>query len=49
MAPGGLHIMLMGLKAPLQQGGSLTLDLTFEHAGAVTVQVPVGGVAATGP
>ena len=46
MAPGGLHIMLMGLKAPLKQGESLELVLTFEKAGAMTVTIPIGPVAA---
>lgn len=45
MAPGGLHIMLMGLKAPLKKGESLPLELTFEKAGVVSLMVPVGGVA----
>lgn len=43
--PGGLHIMLMGLKAPLKKGESIPLELTFEKAGTVSVMVPVGGVA----
>lgn len=41
LAPGGLHIMLIGLKQPLVAGETLDLVLTFEHAGEVTVQVPV--------
>jgi periplasmic copper chaperone A len=48
MKPGGSHIMLMGLKAPLKRGGKLTLELTFEKAGKASVEVPIGGVAATG-
>ncbi|MBC8035836.1 MAG: copper chaperone PCu(A)C [Rhizobiales bacterium] len=48
MKPGGLHIMLMGLKAPLKKGGTLSLDLNFEKAGKITVEVPIEGVAATG-
>lgn len=32
LAPGGLHIMLMGLKAPLQQGQAVPLHLTFRNA-----------------
>jgi len=47
MKPGGLHIMLMGLKAPLQKGSKLTLELSFEKAGKITVEVPVEGVAAS--
>ena len=39
--PGGLHIMLMGLKQPLVAGQSFPLTLTFTHAPAVTVDVKV--------
>jgi copper(I)-binding protein len=39
--PGGLHIMLQGLKQPLQPGSTLTLTLEFRDAGMLTVQVPV--------
>jgi hypothetical protein len=49
MKPGGLHVMLMGLAAPLRKGDTLALELTFEKAGRLTVAVPVRGVAATGP
>jgi periplasmic copper chaperone A len=45
MKPGGLHIMLMGLGAPLKKGNSLKLTLTFEHAGNVDVDAKVGDVA----
>ncbi|WP_339938344.1 copper chaperone PCu(A)C [Undibacterium luofuense] len=30
LKPGGMHIMLMGLKKPLTEGESVTLQLTFE-------------------
>lgn len=46
MKPGGLHVMLMGLKAPLKEGEKIELVLTFEKAGEVKVEVPVGTVAA---
>ncbi len=39
LQPGGLHIMLMGLKAPLEEGGLFPLTLTFERAGTVEVEV----------
>jgi len=48
-APGGMHLMLMGLAGKLDEGASFPLTLTFEHAGVITVEVPVLGVAATGP
>ncbi len=41
LKPGADHIMLMGLKAPLKQGQTLPLTLTFRKAGKVEVQVPV--------
>ena len=39
--PGGLHVMLTGLKKPLVAGTRVPLVLTFRHAGAITVQVDV--------
>lgn len=43
LAPGGNHIMLVGLKAPLKEGEMISMVLTFEKAGDVTVEVPVVG------
>lgn len=48
LEPGGNHVMLMGLKSPLKQGDTIHLTLTFERAGDIVVEVPVGGVASTG-
>jgi len=41
LTPGGLHIMLVGLKAPLATGRSFPLVLRFEKAGEVKVEVKV--------
>lgn len=41
LARGGDHVMLMGLKQPLQTGETITVTLTFENAGEITVEVPV--------
>ncbi len=49
MAPGGYHIMLLGLKQPLKQGEQVPLTLTFEHAGPVTVQASIAGPGASAP
>lgn len=49
LAPGGLHVMLIGLKAPLTEGETVPVTLSFEHAGELTVTVPVLGQAAKGP
>ncbi len=44
MSQGGVHVMLMGLKAPLKEGETLMLDVMFEKAGVVRVEVPVTGL-----
>lgn len=49
LQPGGLHIMLLGLKQPLVKGKAFPLTLTFEKAGPVTVQVDVEGAGAGTP
>ena len=41
LEPGKLHLMLMGLKAPLKVGSSFPLVLKFEKAGEVKVDVSV--------
>lgn len=41
LQPGGLHIMLMGLKAPLKPGDRFPLTLTFAKAGTSQVEVEV--------
>ena len=43
MEPGGYHIMLTGLTAPLTMGQKVTFTLTFEHAGTMTVEAEVRG------
>lgn len=48
LAPGGFHIMLMGIGTPFTEGECLELTLTFEKAGDVPVVVSVGGTAADG-
>ncbi len=37
LQPGGLHIMLIGLKQPLTKGEMVPIMLTFENAGDVEV------------
>jgi copper(I)-binding protein len=39
--PGGLHIMLLGLTTPLQEGEMIPLTLRFETAGELTIEVMV--------
>ena len=45
LRPGGLHLMLMGLKSPLKEGSKVPLTLKFEKAGEVKVEVPVAAKA----
>lgn len=46
LAPGGLHLMLVGLKRPLSDGETFPLTLTFEKAGTLAVTVMVHKVGA---
>jgi periplasmic copper chaperone A len=48
LEPGGLHIMLVGLKQKLAPGDTIPLTLVFEHAGEVTIELPVRGMAGMG-
>jgi copper(I)-binding protein len=36
-APGGLHLMITGVKAPIAEGAKVPIVLEFEKAGKVTV------------
>jgi periplasmic copper chaperone A len=47
LAPGALHIMFVGLKAPLAAGSSFPMKLKFEKAGEVMVDVKVEAASAT--
>jgi periplasmic copper chaperone A len=47
--PGGMHIMLVGLKAPLRPGQTFPLTLNFAKAGPETVSVTVGKIGAMAP
>ena len=49
LRPGGLHIMMIGLKQQLQPGQSVPLTLRFENSGTREVGAAVGKVGATGP
>lgn len=49
LKPGGLHLMLMDLKAPIKEAGTVKAKLNFKKAGAVEVEFgarstpPAGG------
>ena len=48
LEPGGLHIMLTGLKQPLKTGERFPLTLFFEKAGQLTVEIVVQDASAAG-
>lgn len=41
LKPGGLHIMLIGLKQPIAQGDEVALDLYFSDGTQASVTAPV--------
>ncbi|MHA1571082.1 MAG: copper chaperone PCu(A)C [Alphaproteobacteria bacterium] len=48
LAPGGLHIMLIGLTQPLKKGATLPITLTFEHAGEITIEAVIQSAGSPG-
>ena len=48
LKPGGAHLMLVNVKAPLKEGDKVPLTLRFEKAGAVKVELQVGRLTDTG-
>lgn len=48
LKPGGLHVMFITLKAPLQEGQTFDVALEFEKAGILTVPIHVQGPGAMG-
>jgi periplasmic copper chaperone A len=41
LAPGGYHLMLVGLNTPLAPGAAAPVELTFERAGVVKAELRV--------
>jgi copper(I)-binding protein len=41
LAPGRMHLMLVGIAAPLKPDTTIKVTLRFEKAGDVTIDVPV--------
>jgi copper(I)-binding protein len=48
LKPGGMHVMLMGLKQPLSAGSTVELDLKFQKSGERKLTLPVRPATATG-
>jgi copper(I)-binding protein len=49
LSPGGYHLMLTGLKAPLVDGDKVHVTLTFQSGAVQHLDVPVLGMGAQGP
>jgi len=49
LAPGGLHMMLVNLKHPLEAGQSVMATLKFDNAGSVDVTYPIAAIGAAVP
>jgi len=47
LSPGGAHLMLVDLKAPLRQGSKVPLTLRFEKAGEMKVELEVRALGAS--
>lgn len=48
LEPGGKHLMLVGLSAPLEPGANVALSLRFATGGTVELEVPVVDARADG-
>ena len=49
LAPGGFHLMFMGLKSPFVEGGKLPVTLTFAAAGSVDTFLHIMAIGSKGP
>jgi copper(I)-binding protein len=49
LKPGSFHIMLMGLKQPLEKGQKVKGTLVFEKAGTVEIEYAVEALGASSP
>jgi copper(I)-binding protein len=49
LKPSGLHLMLVDLKHPLEQGKVVEASLQFEKAGTVKIEFPIAAIGAAAP
>jgi periplasmic copper chaperone A len=49
LKPGGSHLMLVNIKAPLKEGTSVPLTLRFEKAGEIKTELQVRPLAGSDP
>lgn len=48
-SPNGLHLMFMKLNGAFVKGKTVPVTLTFARAGKITIELAVGGIAASAP
>jgi hypothetical protein len=41
LKPGSYHVMLIGLQQDIKEGDTVSITLTFQNAGKVTIEAPV--------
>jgi copper(I)-binding protein len=44
LTPGGMHLMIMGIKSPLKAGDTVKIKLRFTNAGEVEVNFPTQSI-----
>lgn len=49
LAPGGNHIMFVGLTAPYEEGQRIPVALNFQRPGTIEAMFDVGSISAKGP
>ena len=49
LKPSGLHVMLVNLKHPLEQGKTVKATLKFDTAGTIDVDYPIAAIGAAAP
>jgi copper(I)-binding protein len=49
LKPASLHVMLLNLKHPLEQGNTVKTTLKFENAGTLDVDYPIAAIGAAAP
>jgi len=49
LKPASFHVMLLDLKAPLEQGSTVKATLKFDNAGTVDVEYPISAIGAPAP
>jgi len=49
LKPSSLHVMLINLKHPLEQGKTVKVTLKFENAGTIDVDYPIAAIGAPAP